>query len=115
MNYYRFPEGAYEDLGPPFTVIKYRPMPSTPAGDEIAIFDTAAEADLAVDFLNSSGFSLKEAIEHFIKPKKESAYECECERMVKARSLLGRASGNLAQGDRARSLQVEITEFFSGK
>ena len=59
--YYRWPCGMFEDIGGPWQVFLYRPMPSTPAGDLVANFDSKEEADEAVAELNAKGDSLEDA------------------------------------------------------
>lgn len=58
---YRWPVGTFEPLGAPWLVIRYRPMPCTPAGDVIAEFETKEQADAAVDQLCAARPSLSQA------------------------------------------------------
>lgn len=66
--YYRWPSGTFEDLGPPWQVYLYRPMPRTPAGDVVATFATKEEADAAADQLNRTNPSLEEVRRLYPEP-----------------------------------------------
>lgn len=65
MNYYRFPCGMFEDIGPPWAVMKWRSMPATPAGDTVCEFYDKAECDKAVEELNQLDLYLDEARERY--------------------------------------------------
>jgi hypothetical protein len=58
----------FEDLGGPWQVYRYRPMPSTPAGDLVAFFATKDAADRAVADWNAAEYSLEDVRGLYIAP-----------------------------------------------
>ena len=66
MPYYRWPNGMFENLGGPWLVMKYRPMPSTPAGDVVAEFPSKEIADAVADEFNRYSPDLEEARSLFL-------------------------------------------------
>lgn len=73
MNYYRWPNGVFEFLGGihGWRVLKYRPMPNTPAGDSVATFKTKEEADIAAAELNENNIKLSDAIAKYFPMREE--------------------------------------------
>lgn len=65
LPYYRWPSGMFERLGGPWVVLKFRPMPSTPAGDLVAEFPSKDAADAAAAALNHDAPDLEEARRRF--------------------------------------------------
>ncbi|HSH41629.1 MAG TPA: hypothetical protein VK973_05825 [Arenicellales bacterium] len=59
----------FEDIGPPWEVYRYRPMPCTPAGDPVAMFESKDAADAAVKKLNEAGCTLEEARKLYAAPR----------------------------------------------
>lgn len=46
--FYRWPCGMFEDIGGPWSVIRYRPMACTPAGDVVITIDSKEACDRIV-------------------------------------------------------------------
>ena len=69
MLYYTWPCGMFKELGPPFYVYRYRPMPCTPAGDELLKCETREHADAIVASMEK-GMSLQEAIACYSRERK---------------------------------------------
>ncbi|MCC7546185.1 MAG: hypothetical protein IT532_00295 [Burkholderiales bacterium] len=65
LPYYRFPDGMFDgpDYSGPWTVMRYRPMPCTPAGDVVVDCPTREQADDLAARLNQLGVDLAAARE----------------------------------------------------
>jgi hypothetical protein len=52
-SFYRWPCGMFENIGGPWSVMRYRPMPCTPAGDVVITVDSKEACDRIVAALMS--------------------------------------------------------------
>lgn len=69
MKYYRFPYGSFErEDDKQWLLLKYKPMPCTPAGDPVGTFRDKINADRAVIRLNriNTDFSAEQAYYYLI-------------------------------------------------